>query len=96
MKQNFKIVFCIGVAFLFSFVVLGLFLEAYSQGILTSEKNIISVGGMFNQNPKQITLDVLKNVLGDSKTDNVNMNSLGFRGDEFEQIKPVKTFLVCL
>ena len=53
MKQNFKIVFCIGVAFLFSFVVLGLFLEAYSQGILTSEKNIISVGGMFNQNPNK-------------------------------------------
>ena len=96
MKQNFKIVFCIGVAFLFSFVVLGLFLEAYSQGILTSEKNIISVGGMFNQNPKQITLDVLKNVLGDSKTDNVNMNSLGFRGDEFEQIKPVNTFRIFL
>jgi len=51
---------------------------------------------MFNQNPKQITLDVLKNVLGDSKTDNVNMNSLGFRGDEFEQIKPVNTFRIFL
>jgi len=96
MKQNFKIVFCIGVVFLSSFVVLGLFLEAYSQGILTSEKNIISVGGIFNQNPKQITLDILKNVLDDSKTDNVNMNSLGFRGDEFEQIKPVNTFRIFL
>ena len=40
MKQNFKIIFCLGIVFLSSFLVLGLFLEAYSQGILTSQKNI--------------------------------------------------------
>ena len=96
MKENFKIIFCLGVVFLSSFFVLGLFLDAYSQGLLTSEKNIISVGGIVNQNPKQVTLDVLQNVLGDVQTDDVNINSLGFRGTEFTEIKPNDTFRIFL
>ena len=96
MKENLKIVFCLGVVFLSSFFVLGLFLDAYSQGLLTSEKNIISVGGIVNQNPKQVTLDVLQNVLGDVQTDDVNINSLGFRGTEFTEIKPNDTFRIFL
>ena len=96
MKENFKIIFCLGVVFLSSFFVLGLFLDAYSQGLLTSEKNIISVGGIVNQNPKQVTLDVLQNILGDVQTDDVNINSLGFRGTEFTEIKPNNTFRIFL
>ena len=96
MKQNFKIIFCLGIVFLSSFLVLGLFLEAYSQGILTSQKNITSVGGIFNQNPKQVTLDVIQNVLNDSKMNNVNINNLGFRGAEFEEVKPKDTFRIFL
>ena len=96
MKENFKIIFCIGVVFLSSFLVLGLFLDAYSQGLLTSERNIISIGGIVDQNPKQVTLDVLQNILGDTKIDDVNINSLGFRGDEFEKNKPDNTFRIFL
>jgi len=96
MKENFKIIFCLGVVFLSSFFVLSLFLDAYSQGLLTSEKNIISVGGIVNQNPKQVTLDVLQNILGNVQTDDVNINSLGFRGTEFTEIKPNNTFRIFL
>ena len=96
MKENFKIIFCLGIVFLSSFFVLGLFLDAYSQGLLTSEKNIITVGGIVNQNPKQVTLDVLQNILGDVQTDDVNINSLGFRGTEFQEIKPDNTFRIFL
>ena len=59
MKENFKIVLCVVLVFFSSFTVLGLFLDAYSEGMLTSEKNIISVGGITTQNPKQVTLYVL-------------------------------------
>ena len=96
MKENFKIIFCLGVIFLSSFFVLGLFLDAYSQGLLTTEKNIINVGGIINQNPKQVTLDVIQNVLGDAQTDNVNINKLGFRGAEFTEIKSNDTFRIIL
>tara|TARA_Y100000741_G_scaffold363382_1_gene351508 strand:+ start:171 stop:1688 length:1518 start_codon:yes stop_codon:yes gene_type:complete len=96
MKENFKIVFCIVLAFLFSFLILGIFLDTYSQGLLTSEKNIITIGTIIDQNPKQITLDVLRNILDDVENDEVNINSLGFRGNEFSEIKPDNTFRIFL
>ena len=96
MKENFKIVFCIVLAFLFSFLILGIFLDTYSQGLLTSEKNIITIGAIIDQNPKQITLDVLRNILDDVENDEVNINSLGFRGNEFSEIKPDNTFRIFL
>ena len=96
MKQNFKIIFCVSLVFLFSFLSLGIFLESYSQGLFTSEKNIVSVGGITTQNPKQVTLDVLQNILNDSQTDYVTINSLGFRGEEFTEMKPNNTFRIFL
>ena len=96
MKENFKIIFSIGFVFLFSFLVLGIFLDTYSQGLLTTEKNVVTVGSIIDQNPKQITLDVIQNILGDVQTDNVNVNSLGFRGDEFSQIKSDNTLRIFL
>ena len=96
MNENFKIIFCIGIVFISSFFVLGLFLDVYSQGLLTSEKNIISIGGIVNQNPKQVMLDVLQNILGDIEADEVSINSLGFRGDEFTEIKPDDTYRIFL
>ena len=96
MKQNFKIIFCVSIVFLFSFLVLGIFLESYSQGLLTSEKNIVNVGGIATQNPKQVTLDVLQNILNDSQTDDVTINSLGFRGEEFTEMKSNNTFRIFL
>ena len=96
MKENFKIVFYIGVAFLFSFLILGIFVNTYSQGLLTTEKNVVTVGSIIDQNPKQMTLDVLKNILGNTQTDGVNVNSLGFRGNEFVPIKPDNTLRIFL
>ena len=96
MKENFKIVLCVVLVFFSSFTVLGLFLDAYSEGMLTSEKNIISVGGITTQNPKQVTLDVLANILGETQTDDVKINNLGFRGEEFSEIKPEGTFRIFL
>ena len=96
MKENFKILFYIGIVFLSSFLVLGLFLEGYSEGLLTSEKNVITIGAIIDQNPKQVTLDVLQNILGDVQKDEVNINSLGFRGNEFIKIKPDNTFRIFL
>ena len=96
MKENFKILLCVLVVFLSSFIVLSSFLDAYSQGILTTEKNIISIGGITAQNPKQVTLDVLSNILGETQTDDVKINSLGFRGEEFLEIKPKETYRIFL
>ena len=96
MKENFKILFYIGIVFLSSFLVLGLFLEGYSEGLLTSEKNVITIGAIIDQNPKQVTLDVLQNILGDVQKDEVNINSLEFRGNEFIKIKPDNTFRIFL
>jgi len=96
MKENFKIVFCVSIVFLFSFLILGVFLDTYSQGLLTSEKNVITIGAIIDQNPKQVTLDVLKNILGDTQKDDANINSLGFRGGEFTQNKPDNTLRIFL
>tara|TARA_B100000029_G_scaffold64081_1_gene57397 strand:- start:325 stop:1836 length:1512 start_codon:yes stop_codon:yes gene_type:complete len=96
MKQNFKILFYICFVFILSFSFLTIFLESYYQGFLTSEKNIINVGGIATQNPKQVTLDVLKNILGESQIDEVTINSLGFRGEEFDKTKPENTFRIFL
>ena len=96
MKENLKILFSIGFVFLFSFLALGIFLDTYSQGLLTSEKNVMTVGTIIDQNPKQVTLDVIQNILGETQTDNVNVNSFGFRGGEFSQVKPDNTLRVFL
>ena len=63
MKENFKIILCLGIVFASSLIIFGTYLDAYSQGILTNEKNIVNFGDITTQNPKQITLDVLENVL---------------------------------
>jgi len=96
MKENFKITLCILIVFVSSFIVLGLFQEGYSQGMLTSEKNIIDIGGITTQNPKQVTLDFLSNIFGEAQMDNVKVNSLGFRGEEFSEIKPKETYRIFL
>ena len=96
MKENFKITLCILIVFVSSFIVLGLFLEGYSQGILTSEKNIIDIGGIVTQNPKQVTLDFLSEIFGETQMDDVKVNSLGFRGEEFSEIKPKETYRIFL
>jgi hypothetical protein len=41
-------------------------------------------------------LDVLQNILGDIEADEVSINSLGFRGDEFTEIKPDDTYRIFL
>lgn len=96
MKENFKITLCILIVFVSSFIALGLFQEGYSQGILTSEKNIIDIGGITTQNPKQVTLDFLSDIFGEAQMDNVKINSLGFRGEEFSEIKPKETYRIFL
>ena len=55
MKENLKILFSIGFVFLFSFLALGIFLDTYSQGLLTSEKNVMTVGTIIDQNPKALS-----------------------------------------
>ena len=94
MKGNIKITIFIGIAFLSSFAILAGFLGMYSEGLLTDEKNILEVENIFEQNPKQATIDVLRNFSGGSKSDTININSLGFRGDEFSKIKPDKTYRI--
>ena len=96
MKENFKITLCILIVFVSSFMVLGLFLEGYSQGMLTSEKNIINIGGITTQNPKQVTLDFLSDIFDETQIDDVKVNSLGFRGKEFSEIKPNETYRIFL
>ena len=87
MKSNIKISALVGVALLSSLAILVLFLDTYSAGLLTSERGILDAENIFEQNPKQATVDVLRNLLGDSKDDAININSLGFRGNEFFKIK---------
>ena len=59
MKANIKITIFVGIAFLSSFTILAGFLGMYSEGLLTDEKNILDVENIFDQNPKQATIDVL-------------------------------------
>ena len=94
MKANIKITALVGIAFLSSFAILAVFLDMYSEGLLTTEKNILDVENIFDQNPKQATIDVLRNFSGGSKVDTININSLGFRGDEFSKIKPDRTYRI--
>jgi len=94
MKGNIKITISAGIAFLSSFAILAGFLGMYSEGLLTDEKNILDVENIFDQNPKQATIDVLRNFSGVSKADMININSLGFRGDEFSKIKPDETYRI--
>ena len=94
MKANIKITALVGIAFLSSFAILTVFLDMYSAGLLTTEKTILDVEDIFDQNPKHATLDVLRNFSGVSKADTININSLGFRGDEFSKIKPDKTYRI--
>ena len=94
MKDNIKISAYVGIAFLSSFVILAAFLEMYSVGLLTTEKNILEPENIFKQNPKHVTISVLQNFFGDTKDDAVNINSLGFRGGEFSKIKPDRTYRI--
>ena len=94
MKANIKITALVGIAFLSSFAILAVFLGMYSEGLLTTEKNILDVENILDQNPKQATIDVLRNFSGVSEADTVNINSLGFRGDEFSKIKPDRTYRI--
>ena len=94
MKSNIKISALVGVALLSSLAILVLFLDTYSAGLLTSERGILDAENIFEQNPKQATVDVLRNLLGDSKDDAININSLGFRGNEFFKIKPDMTYRI--
>ena len=91
MKANIKITAFVGIAFLSSFAILAVYLEMYSEGLLTTEKNILDVENIFDQNLKHVTIDVLRNFSGVSKADMININNLGFRGDEFSKIKPDRT-----
>ena len=94
MKANIKITALVGIAFLSSFAILAVFLDMYSEGLLTTEKKILEVENIFDQNPKQATIDVLRNFSGVSEADTININSLGFRGDEFSKIKPDRTYRI--
>ena len=94
MKANIKITAFVGIAFLLSFAMLAVFLEIYSVGLLTTERKILDVENIFEQNPKHATIDVLRNFSGSSDTDMININSFGFRGDEFAKIKPDKTYRI--
>ena len=94
MKANIKITALVGIAFFLSFTILAVFLEIYSMGLLTTEKKILDVENIFDQNPKQATIDVLRNFFGNSETDTISINSLGFRGDEFSKIKPDRTYRI--
>ena len=94
MKGNIKITIFAGIAFLSSFAILAGFLGMYSEGLLTDEKKILDVENIFAQSPKQATIDVIRNFSGVSKADMININSLGFRGDEFSKIKPDETYRI--
>ena len=55
MKANIKITALVGIAFLSSFAILTVFLDMYSAGLLTTEKTILDVEDIFDQNPKHAT-----------------------------------------
>ena len=95
MKENIKITAFVGIAFLSSFAILAGFLEMYSAGLLTIDKNILAAENIFEQNPKQATIDVLRDFSGESKSDTVNINNLGFRGTEFSGRKFPSVWLWC-
>ena len=94
MKSNIKISTYVGISFLISFGVLILFLQFYSEGLLTNDRNITVDNNIFSQNPKHVTLDVLRSFFGGNKTDTININNLGFRGDNFFKIKPDNTYRI--
>ena len=94
MNANIKITAFVGIAFFLSFTILAVFLEIYSMGLLTTEKKILDVENIFEQNPKHATIDVLRNFSGESNKDAININSFGFRGDEFSKIKPDRTYRI--
>jgi len=94
MKANIKITAFVGIAFFLSFTILAVFLEIYSMGLLTTEKKILDTENIFEQNPKHATIDVLRNFSGESNKDAININSFGFRGDEFSKIKPDRTYRI--
>ena len=94
MKENIKITAFVGLALLSSFVILIGFLDMYTAGLLTTEKNILDVENIFEQNPKQATINVLQDLSGESKVDTININSLGFRGEEFSNVKPPNTYRI--
>ncbi|RZD41207.1 MAG: hypothetical protein CXT78_11425 [Thaumarchaeota archaeon] len=94
MNENIKISLYVGVAFLISIGILFSFLEIYSTNLLNSEKSITDIGNIFSKNPKHITLDVLRSLSRDTISDSININSLGFRGDEFFKIKPDNTYRI--
>ena len=94
MKSNIKISALVGIALLSAFAILVVFLDTYSAGLLTSEQKILDVENIFEQNPKHATVDVLRNLFADSKDDTININSLGFRGNEFFKIKPDMTYRI--
>ena len=62
--------------------------------MLTSEQKILDAESIFEQNPKHATVDVLRNLFGDHNDDTININSLGFRGNEFLKIKPDMTYRI--
>ena len=94
MKSNIKISALVGIALLSAFAILVVFLDTYSAGLLTSEQKILDVENIFEQNPKHATVDVLRNLFADSKDDTININSMGFRGNEFFKIKPDMTYRI--
>ena len=62
MKNNIKISAYVGIAFISSFVLLVIFLQLFSIGFLTTEKNILEPENIFGQNPKHATISVLRDI----------------------------------
>ena len=96
MKNNIKISAYVGIAFISSFVLLVIFLQLFSIGFLTTEKNILEPENIFGQNPKHATISVLRDISGQTESDSITINSLGFRGDEFSEIKQENTYRIFL
>ena len=86
MKNNIKISAYVGIAFLGAFVLLTIFLQMFSVGLLTTDKNILEPENIFDLNPKHTTISVIRSISGDTESDSITINSLGFRGDEFSEI----------
>ena len=96
MKETIRISLYVGIAFLISFTLLVAFLEMYSVGLLATEKSIAENRNMFFQNPKHVTFDVIRSFDRDSNMNSININSLGFRGDEFLKVKPNNVYRVIM